>query len=133
MPLDAFVPAQPPAAVHEVELVEDQVTVDILPDAMLVGFAENATVGSGLLPTGFPPAASPEVPPLGYALFDPGSTGTPPGTSTSTMLTFVVTIAWSDPSWTTLVPGPRSVMGMVTAWERYPPLVSGYGQGVGCA
>ena len=48
MPLVAFVPVQPPAAVHEVALVEDQVTVEILPEAMLVGFAENATVGAGV-------------------------------------------------------------------------------------
>jgi hypothetical protein len=48
VPLDAFVPVQPPAAVHEVELVEDQVMVDTLPDAMLVGFAENVTVGAGV-------------------------------------------------------------------------------------
>ena len=48
MPLGAFVPVQPPAAVHEVALVEDQFMVDTLPDAMLVGFAENATVGAGV-------------------------------------------------------------------------------------
>jgi hypothetical protein len=29
-------------------LVEDQFMVDTLPDAMLVGFAENATVGAGV-------------------------------------------------------------------------------------
>jgi hypothetical protein len=75
-----------------------------------------------------------EAPPAGYALFDPGKTGTPPGTSTSTILTLEVTIAWFDPSWTTLVPGTRSVMGMVTAKVRHVnPRVSGYGQGVGCA
>src|SRR6266849_10737911 len=71
-------------------------------------------------------------PPAGYALFDPGNTGTPPGTSTSTILTLEVTMAWSDPSCTTLVPGTRSVMGMVTAKVRHVnPCVSGYGQGVG--
>jgi hypothetical protein len=48
MPLAAFVPVQPPAAVHEVALVEDQVTVEILPEVMLVGLAENATVGVGV-------------------------------------------------------------------------------------
>jgi hypothetical protein len=117
VPLGAFVPVQPPAAVHEVALVEDQVMVEILPDAMLVGLAENATVGSGLLLPEVPPAEvpPPEVPPPGYALFDPGNTDTPPGTSTSTILTLEVIIAWSDPSCTTLVPGTRSVMGMVTA------------------
>jgi hypothetical protein len=30
----------------------------------------------------------PSFAPAGYALFDPGNTGTPPGTSTSTMFTF---------------------------------------------
>lgn len=48
VPLGAFVPVQPPAAVHAVESVEDQFMVDILPDAILVGFAENATVGAGV-------------------------------------------------------------------------------------
>ena len=47
MPLVAFVPVQPPAAVHEVASDEDQVTVEILPDVMLVGLAESATVGAG--------------------------------------------------------------------------------------
>ena len=84
VPLVAFVPVQPPEAVHEVALVEDQVTVETLPEVMLVGLAENDTVGGGILPPEFPP---PEVPPAGYALFDPGNTGTPPGTSTSTMFT----------------------------------------------
>ena len=46
VPLVAFVPVQPPAAVHEVALVEDQVTVEMLPEVMLVGLAENATVGA---------------------------------------------------------------------------------------
>jgi len=45
VPLVAFVPVQLPAAVHEVALVEDQVTIEILPEVMLVGLAENATVG----------------------------------------------------------------------------------------
>jgi hypothetical protein len=123
VPLAAFVPVQLPEALHEVVLVEDQVTIEILPEVMLVGLAEIATVGGALAP-----------PPAGYALFDPGKTGTPPGTSTSTMLTLEVTIAWSDPSCTTLVPGTRSVTGMVTAKVRHVnPRVSGYGHGVGCA
>jgi hypothetical protein len=45
VPLVAFVPVQLPEAVHEVALVEDQVTVEILPAVMLVGLAESATVG----------------------------------------------------------------------------------------
>ena len=85
VPLVAFVPLHPPEAVHEVALVDDQVTVETLPDAMLVGLAKSVTVGGGILPPEFAP---PEVPPAGYALFDPGNTGTPPGTSTSTMFTF---------------------------------------------
>ena len=47
-PLVAFVPAQPPPAVHEVALVEDQVAIEIWPEAMLVGLAENATVGGAV-------------------------------------------------------------------------------------
>ena len=45
VPLVVFVPAQPPPAMHEVALVEDQVTVETLLGLMLAGFAENATVG----------------------------------------------------------------------------------------
>jgi hypothetical protein len=45
VPLVALVPVQPPAAVHDVALLDDQVTVAIWPEAMLVGLAENATVG----------------------------------------------------------------------------------------
>jgi hypothetical protein len=47
VPLVAFLPVQLPEAVHEVALVEDQVTIEILPEVMLVGLAENATVGGG--------------------------------------------------------------------------------------
>ena len=47
VPLAAFVPVQPPAAVHELALVEDQVAIEILPGVMLVGLAESATVGGG--------------------------------------------------------------------------------------
>jgi hypothetical protein len=45
VPLVGFVPLHPPEAVHEVALVEDQVTVEILPDVMLAGLAEIVTVG----------------------------------------------------------------------------------------
>jgi hypothetical protein len=45
VPLVAFLPVQLPEAVHEVALVEDQVTIEILPEVMLVGLAENVTVG----------------------------------------------------------------------------------------
>jgi hypothetical protein len=89
VPLVGFVPAQPPPAAHEVALVEDQVAIEIWPDFMLLGLAENATVGGAVAPPEFPPT---ELLPAGYALFDPGKTGTPPGTSTRTMLTFDVII-----------------------------------------
>jgi hypothetical protein len=48
VPLAAFLPVQLPEAVHEVALVEDQVTIEILPEVMLVGLAESATVGVGV-------------------------------------------------------------------------------------
>ena len=50
VPLVALVPVQPPPAVQEVALDEDQVTVEILPELMLVGLAEIDTVGSAALP-----------------------------------------------------------------------------------
>ena len=59
LPLVAFVPLHPPAAVHEVALVEDQVTVELLPDVMLAGLAEIVTAGgggdAGILPPWLPP------------------------------------------------------------------------------
>ena len=48
MPLGAFTPVQPPAAVHEVASLEDQVTVETLPEVMLAGLAKIATVGAGV-------------------------------------------------------------------------------------
>ena len=48
VPLVGLVPLHPPEAAHEVALVEDQVTVETLPDVMLVGFAEIVTVGGGI-------------------------------------------------------------------------------------
>ena len=48
LPLVAFVPVQPPPAVHEVALVEDQAAIEMLPEVMLVGLAENATVGGAV-------------------------------------------------------------------------------------
>ncbi len=47
VPLIALLPDQPPEAVHAVALVEDQVSVDVAPLAMLVGFALIETVGAG--------------------------------------------------------------------------------------
>ena len=47
-PLVAFVPVQPPLAAHANALVEDQVTVEVLPELMLAGLAEIVTVGDRL-------------------------------------------------------------------------------------
>ena len=45
VPLVPSVPVQPPDAVHEVALVLDQVSVELLPEAIEVGLAVNVTVG----------------------------------------------------------------------------------------
>jgi hypothetical protein len=42
----AFVPLQPPDAVHDVALVDDQLSVLLLPLLMLVGDAVNSTVSA---------------------------------------------------------------------------------------
>jgi hypothetical protein len=44
-PLTNFLPVQPPEAKHIIALGEDQVTIEILPGVMLVGLADNTTVG----------------------------------------------------------------------------------------
>ena len=63
VPLVAFVPVQPPEAMHEVALVEDQVTVEILPGVILVeARLKNATVGVAVAPPEVPPI---EPPPAG--------------------------------------------------------------------
>ena len=51
MPLAAFVPLQPPEAVHEVALVEVQVSVDDPPLAMVGGLVIRVAVGTGLVVT----------------------------------------------------------------------------------
>ncbi|HWS68681.1 MAG TPA: hypothetical protein VN325_38420 [Steroidobacteraceae bacterium] len=51
MPLVANAPLQPPEAVHDVALVELQVSVEAPPLATLVGFAVNVAVGAGLAVT----------------------------------------------------------------------------------
>ena len=48
-PLNALLPDQAPAALHEVALVDDQVRVEVLPLATVVGFALSATVGAGVV------------------------------------------------------------------------------------
>jgi hypothetical protein len=47
VPLAAFVPLQPPEAVHDVALVELHVNVELLPLAIDVGFAVSVTVAGG--------------------------------------------------------------------------------------
>ena len=46
VPLVAFVPLQPPPAVHASAFVVDQLTVETFPETMLVGLAENVIVGA---------------------------------------------------------------------------------------
>ncbi len=46
-PLVPKVPLQAPVAVQEVALVDDQVSVELEPLAMLVGLAARVTVGAG--------------------------------------------------------------------------------------
>ena len=46
-PLTALVPDQAPEAVQEVALVEDQVKVEPLPLATVLGLAAKVTVGAG--------------------------------------------------------------------------------------
>ena len=46
VPLVPSVPVQPPEAVHEVALVLDQVSVELLPEAIEVGLAVSVTVGA---------------------------------------------------------------------------------------
>ena len=46
-PLTALVPDQAPEAAHDVALVEDQVNVEPLPLATVLGLAAKVTVGAG--------------------------------------------------------------------------------------
>jgi hypothetical protein len=65
LPLVAFAPANvPPEAVHEVALVEFQVSVDVPPLAIVVGLAVSNAVGAGGFGGGFVVAgADPDPPP----------------------------------------------------------------------
>ncbi len=47
VPDTAFVPDQPPEAVHEVAFVEDHVSVLLAPEVIEVGLAAKVTVGAG--------------------------------------------------------------------------------------
>jgi hypothetical protein len=51
VPLAALVPLQPPEAVHNVALVDIQVSVDEPPLAMVGGLAIRVAVGTGLVVT----------------------------------------------------------------------------------
>lgn len=129
--------AEHDAVVPPLEPVHDHVHGPVPDTAVAVPAEQRFVVGAVLTVEPFegpqaPFTAAGGAPPAGYALFDPGRTGTPPGTSTSTMLTLDVIVAWSVPICTTLVPATRSVIGMVTAKVRHvKDCVSGYGQGVG--
>ena len=46
-PLVALVPLQPPEAVHEVALVDDQLSVELAPFVNELGLAEKVTLGVG--------------------------------------------------------------------------------------
>jgi hypothetical protein len=46
-PLTGMLPDQAPEAVQEVALVADQVNVELLPLATVLGLAANVTVGAG--------------------------------------------------------------------------------------
>ena len=46
-PLEALVPDQAPEAVQAVALLADQVKAALLPLAIVLGLADNATVGAG--------------------------------------------------------------------------------------
>jgi hypothetical protein len=48
-PLVAFAPDQAPEAVQEVALVDDHVRLDVPPWATVLGLADSATVGAGLV------------------------------------------------------------------------------------
>ena len=46
VPEVAFEPVQPPEAVHAVALLDDHVSVELLPEVTLVGLAVSVTVGA---------------------------------------------------------------------------------------
>ena len=63
VPLAAFVPLQPPEAVHDVALVELHVRVDDPPLAMVGGLAIRVAAGTGLVVTVTVAGAAGLVPP----------------------------------------------------------------------
>ena len=50
LPEVALVPVQPPEAVQDVALVDDHVSIELLPAFTAVGFAASVTVGAGGAP-----------------------------------------------------------------------------------
>ena len=48
-PVAALAPDQAPEAIQDVALVADQVSVELLPPATVLGFAEKLTVGAGVV------------------------------------------------------------------------------------
>ncbi len=48
-PLVASAPLQPPEAVHEVALVDDQLRVEVLPLVIVLGLAVSVTAGAGVV------------------------------------------------------------------------------------
>src|SRR4051812_15204641 len=63
LPAVAFVPLQPPDAVHDVALREVHVSVLAAPLATMVGAADSVTVGAGVAPVTATDAVAWEVPP----------------------------------------------------------------------
>jgi len=59
VPLVTSAPVQPPLAVQEVAFVLDQVRVEVLPEAIVVGLAESVTVGAGATVTTVTVAVAP--------------------------------------------------------------------------
>jgi hypothetical protein len=49
VPLAALVPVHPPDAMHDVALVEDQVSVELPPAVMVVALADKRTVVVGVV------------------------------------------------------------------------------------
>jgi hypothetical protein len=64
VPLIACAPVQPPDAVHDVALVLDQVSVELLPGVIDVGLALSATVGIAVVTVTVADAGVKLVPPV---------------------------------------------------------------------
>ena len=62
LPVVAVLLVQPPVAVHDAVLADDQVSVELVPLAILVGFAVSVTDGCAATVTVAEPLALPPVP-----------------------------------------------------------------------